>query len=337
MIEQQAVERKISKSKLCESLGIPRASYYRAKSPAKTETGRRNSPRKLTSQEVERILEILNSERFCDMAPAEIYYTLLDEGIYLCSISSMQRILRKNKQNVQRRQKDKRKYEKPELLAERPNQLWSWDITKLKGPAKWTYFYLYVILDVFSRNVVGWLVAHRESKQLAKELIAITCRRQNIQREQLTLHSDRGAPMKAKTVALLLSDLGVTKTHSRPHVSNDNPYSESAFKTVKYRPDFPEKFGCIEDSRAFFDDYFFWYNNEHKHSGIAMLTPNQVHYGLSDTIIQNRQNTISQAYQINPDRFVKGIPTIKKPDAKVWINKPNDDKDKDCQIENIAV
>jgi putative transposase len=313
----------IPKSELCSALGIPRASFYRMINKSDKPKLKRVSPRKLSEKEEKQIYNILVSERFQDMAPSEIYYTLLDENHYLCSERTMYRILKKYQLNQQRRQKDKGNYTTPELLAERPNQLWSWDITKLKGPAKWNYFYLYVILDVFTRLVVGWMVANRESAQLAKELIETTCRRQNIETNQLTIHSDRGAPMKSKAVALLLADLGITKSHSRPYVSNDNPYSESAFKTLKYRPDFPDCFGCIEDARIFLNHYFNWYNYEHKHSGIAMLTPFDFHSGNFETIIEKRDSVLKNAYELKPERFVNGKPKVKRPDNKVWINKPN--------------
>ena len=313
----------IPKSELCSALGVPRASYYRIINKKYKPKIKRSSSRKLSQDEENRIYTVLVSDRFRDMAPTEIFYTLLDENIYLCSTRTMYRILTKNQSNIQRRQKDNRNYSVPELLAERPNELWSWDITKLKGPAKWNYFYLYVILDVFTRLVVGWMVANRESAQLAKELIETTCRRQNINSGELTIHSDRGAPMKSKAVALLLADLGVTKSHSRPYVSNDNPYSESAFKTLKYRPEFPASFGCIEDARSFLNQYFRWYNYKHKHSGIAMLTPFDFHSGRYEITLKNRESVLLKAYNLYPHRFVKGKPIVELPNQQVWINKPN--------------
>ena len=265
----------LNKYEMCDALGMSRATYYRMTRVElhPVEKKKQSPPRKLTIEEEEKVLLLLNSPRFCDMAPGEIHATLLDESVYLCSQRTMYRILERNKQNVQRRQKEPGSYARPELLATGPNQLWSWDITKLKGPKKWTYYYLYKIMDVYSRVVVGWMIAYRQSAALAGRLITETCLRQNIKRDQLTLHADRGSSMKSATVGQLLADLGVTKTHSRPHVSNDNPYSESLFKTLKYRPDFPECFGCIEDSRNFCRDFFNWHNKEHKHSGIAWLTP----------------------------------------------------------------
>ncbi len=229
---------------------------------------------------------MLNSTRFADKAPAEVYATLLDEKTYLCSIRTMYRVLAANGQVRERRkQLHHPNYTKPELLATGPNQVWSWDITKLRGPAKWTYFHLYVILDIFSRYVVGWMIAENESAALANRLIAETVGKEELtveQLEQLTLHADRGTSMKSKLVAQLLADLGVTKTHSRPHTSNDNPFSESQFKTLKYRPEFPGRFGCLEDARSFCRSFFPWYNTEHRHHGIALLTPLQVHQGRAD-------------------------------------------------------
>lgn len=318
----------LTKSDLCLVLGIARSTYYRISSP-KSESNimKKPSPRKLTEEEENKILSIINSERFCDMSPGEIFFTLLDEGQYYCSVRTIYRILERNQQNVQRRQKSAGNYSRPELLATAPNQLWSWDITKLKGPKKWTYYYLYKIIDVYTRYVVGWMVAYRESAELAEDLIAESCFKQHIQRDQLTLHADRGSSMKSNAVGQLLADLGVTKTHSRPHVSNDNPYSEAAFKTLKYRPGFPENFGSLEDARTYCSDFFFWYNTEHRHSGIAMLTPEAVHYNFADHVIGKRNIVLEKAYRTSPERFVKGVPKAKIPDNHVWINKPDALKD----------
>ena len=259
------------------------------------------------------------------MAPSEVYATLLDEGVYLCSISTMYRILRKNEQVRERRDVARHaSYEKPELLATRPNELWSWDITKLKGAAKWSYYYLYVIIDVYSRYVVGWMVAPRESAELARKLIGQSIDKQELDPNKLTIHADRGSSMKSKCVAMLLSDLGVTKTHSRPYVSNDNPFSESQFKTMKYRPQFPARFGCIEDGRAFCRDFFDWYNRKHHHSGIALLTPETVHYGLAEEARLNRNVTLDRAYQEHPERFVRKVPESPQLPEAVWINPPAD-------------
>lgn len=307
---------------LCEALGEPRASWYHSRQPRVGENAKRSSPRRLSDAEETQVLETLNSERFRDMAPAEVHATLLDEGVYLCSERTMYRILERKGQTVIRRQAAPRQYERPELLATRPNELWSWDITKLKGPSKWTYFYLYKIMDVFSRHVVGWMVAYRESAQLAEDLIAETILKQEIVPGTLTIHADNGSSMKSATVGQLLLDLGVAKTHTRPHVSNDNPYSESAFKTLKYRPDFPERFGSIEDARAFCREFFEWYNTEHRHSGIAMLTPREVHYGAFERTLNQRSIVLMNAYLEHPERFVRGVPGVKPLPTEVWINKP---------------
>jgi putative transposase len=213
-------------------------------------------------------------------------------------------------------------YQKPELLATGPNQLWSWDITKLLGPAKWTYFYLYVILDVFSRYVVGWMVADGESAELAKRLIADTCAKQKIEPGKLTIHADRGSSMTSKPVAFLMADLGITKTHSRPHVSDDNPYSESHFRTLKYRPGFPERFGSLQDSRGFSQEFFAWYNEEHRHSGLGLLSPAVVHYGLAPAAIEQRRAVLDAAYAAHPERFVRKPPQPLPAPTVVWINKP---------------
>ena len=258
-----------------------------------------------------------------DDSPYEVYGSLLDENIYMCSIRTMYRILESAGEVKERRNQLRHpKYSKPELLAQHPNEVWSWDITKLLGPVKWTYFYLYVILDIFSRYVVGWMVATRENSGLAQRFIEETCQKQEIEPEQLTIHADRGAPMKAKATAQLLADLGVTKSHSRPHVSNDNPYSESQFKTMKYRPEFPKRFGCIEDAKSFCRHFFHWYNKKHRHTGLSLMTPEIVHYGLAAEVIKNRNAVLKAAYQAHPERFVNKIPTTPELPKKVWINKP---------------
>jgi len=281
------------------------------------------SPRALPLAEKEIVRQELNSERFSDQAPREVFATLLDEGTYLCSWRTMYRILDENKEVRERRNQLRHpNYTKPELLATKPNQLWSWDITKLLGPTKWTYYYLYNILDVFSRYSVGWMIAERESASLAEALIAATCVRQNIQLGQLTIHADRGSSMTSKPVALLMADLGVTKTHSRPHVSNDNPFSESGFKTFKYRPDYPERFGCLADARSWAGEFFRWYNYDHHHTGIGLLTPADVHFGRAHKVLDQRQQVLYAAYQKNPERFVKGVSIPAQLPSAVWINPP---------------
>jgi putative transposase len=312
---------------VCRALGMARASLYRRWAQEKTppsSTPRPASPRALGAQEREQALDTLHSARFVDQPPHQVYATLLDEGVYICSVRTMYRMLASQGEVRERRdQAQHPPYARPELLATRPNELWSWDITKLLGPFKWTYFYLYVILDVFSRYVVGWMVAHQETAALAKRLIEETCRKQEIVAQQLTLHADRGSSMKSKPVALLLSDLGVTKTHSRPHVSNDNPFSESQFKTLKYRPEFPNRFGCIQHARTFGVDFFGWYNTEHHHSGIGFLTPETVHYGRAPEVIEARQHVLDLAHLRHPERFVRKPPTAPMLPEAVWINRPD--------------
>jgi putative transposase len=316
----------------CRALFAPRASHYRNKRaslcPAVTKS-RPASPRALAAAERQTVLAHLHGERFQDRSPAAVYATLLDAGVYYCSIRTMYRLLQQKGESRERRnQLIHPPYKKPELLTVAPNQLWSWDITKLLGPAKWTYFYLYVILDVFSRYVTGWMVAHRESAELAKRLIAESCAKQNIARAQLTLHADRGSSMSSKPVAFLLADLGVTKTHSRPHVCDDNPYSESHFRTMKYRPEFPDRFGCIQDSRAFLQGFFRWYNEEHRHSGLALLTPAMVHYQQTALILEHRQTVLDAAYRIHPERFVHHAPKPAAVPTEVWINQPINTQEK---------
>jgi putative transposase len=308
----------------CLALGVSSASYYRGLHLDPDRVVERPSPaRTLPAAERKAVLEMLHEPRFVDRAPAEVYAQLLDEKRYLCSERTMYRILEENQEVRERRDQLRHPhYAAPELLATGPNELWSWDITKLAGPAKWTYFYLYVILDVFSRSVVGWMVAHRESAVLAEKLIGATCTRQGIVPGQLTLHADRGSSMKSKAVALLLSDLGVTKSHSRPHVSDDNPFSEAQFKTLKYRPEFPDRFGSIEDARAFCQPFFTWYNTEHRHSGIGMLTPEDVHLGRGASRIAARAEVLALAYAAHPERFVRGLPQPAAPPTAVWINPP---------------
>jgi len=275
------------------------------------------------------VRQVLNSERFQDSVPRQVYATLLDEGEYLCHWRTMYRILDEHGEVRERRnQLQHPVYTKPELLARGPNQLWSWDITKLKGPAKWTYYYLYVILDVFSRYVVGWMVAEREAASLAEKLIAQTCVKQGIEPSQLTLHADRGPSMRTKSVAQLLADLGVTKTHSRPYTANDNPYSESQFKTMKYRPDFPERFDSLADARSWAREFFGWYNHDHRHSGLGLMTPATVHHGQAETVRQQRQQVLLAAYAAHPERFVRGVPVPPELPNEVWINKPQADDER---------
>ena len=331
MTNTQTLANDVGIQPACKALGVARAGYYRAckpwSFPKKKAKPRPAPPRALPKDEKQTVLDLLHSERFVDMAPQEIYATLLDEGKYHCSIRTMYRILHENNEVRERRNQLRHpKYKKPELLATEPNRVWSWDITKLLGPRKWSYFYLYVILDIFSRYVVGWMVADRESAKLATKFIQETCDKQGIQQGQLTLHADRGSSMKSKAVAFLLADLGVTKTHSRPYTSDDNPFSESQFKTLKYRPEFPDRFGCIQDARAYSHNFFDWYNKEHRHSGIGLFTPEAVHYGRAKEMREQRKIILREAYAAHPERFVRKIPEPAPLPTAVWINPPEHEK-----------
>ncbi len=306
----------------CQAFGLARATYYRAQQPRRLPRPRR-AARALVPGEQQAVLDVLHEERFVDLAPAEVYATLLDEERYLCSERTMYRLLAAHQEIRERRNQLRHPaYAAPELLATGPNQVWSWDITKLLGPTKWTYYYLYVLLDVFSRYVVGWLAAYREATVLAERLIAETCARQGIRPGQLTLHADRGSSMTSKPVALLLADLGITKTHSRPHVSNDNPYSEAQFKTLKYRPAFPERFGSLEHARAVSGELFHWYNHVHHHAGLGLLTPADVHFGRATTKTAARAQVLAAAYARHPERFPHGAPQPPVVPTAVWINQP---------------
>jgi transposase InsO family protein len=318
----------------CQALLISRATFYRHQTAEHSVQAfhehRPASPLALTAAERETVLSVLHSDRFADRSVYEVYATLLNEGIYYCSIRTMYRLLNQAHGSVKerRRQVQRPHYTKPELLATDPNQVWSWDITKLKSALKWTYFYLYVIIDIFSRYVVGWMVAYREQTALAKHLIEQCCIKQYIQPGQLTVHADRGSSMKSKGVAELLADLGVVKTHSRPHVSNDNPYSEAQFKTLKYSCQFPDKFGSIEDARSFCKKFFNWYNKEHCHSGIGLMIPEQVHYGLAQQIYNYRSDVLKTAFEQHPKRFKGKMPRPPEIPEAAWINKPNPKEDK---------
>jgi len=311
----------------CAAVGRSRATYYRRhrKSPAPPRPSRARAPqpRALSGAERVEVLSVLHDERFVDQAPASIYANLLDEGRYLCSVPTMYRLLRaEGETRERRRQATHPATVKPELLATGPNEIWSWDITKLLGPAKWTYYYLYVVIDIFSRYVPGWLLASRETAELAERLLAETIRKQGIMADQLTIHADRGTSMASKPVALLLADLGVTKSHSRPHCSNDNPYSEAHFKTLKYRPEFPGRFGSIEDARAFCQRFFRWYNHQHRHSGLGFHTPADIHFGYADAAQFERARVLQTAYAAHPERFVRQLPLPPPLPGPAWINKP---------------
>ena len=315
----------------CEAVGASQAGYYRRhrQSPAPPRPlpvphRQRHQPRALSAAEQQAILDVLHSDRFVDVAPAEVWAILLDEGVYLGSESTFYRLLRRaGEVRERRRQAAHPAKVKPELVANAPNAVWSWDITKLRGPAKWTYYYLYVILDIFSRYVVGWMVASRETGPLAEVLIRQTCAKQGIDRAQLTIHADRGSSMTSKPVAFLLADLGVNQSHSRPHVSNDNPFSEAQFKTLKYRPDFPGRFDSIEGARRHCQNFFGWYNDEHRHTGLGLHTAADVHYGLAEAVRDKRAGVLDAAYAAHPDRFVRKPPEPPKIPETSWINRPD--------------
>ncbi len=319
----------------CAAVGAAQAGYYRRHRhspaparPAPVAHRDRPQPRALTEPERQKILDALHSKRFADAAPAQVWATLLDEGVYLGSISTFYRLLRQaGETRERRRQATHPATVKPELIATAPNQVWSWDITKLRGPAKWTYYYLYVILDIYSRYVTGWMLATRESAALAEELIAQTCAKQGIGRDQLTIHADRGSSMTSKPVAFLLADLGITQSHSRPRTSNDNPFSESQFKTMKYRPDFPGQFASIQAARAHCQIFFPWYNTEHRHSGLGLHTPADVHHGTAPQIRAQRGVVLTTAYHAHPERFVRKPPEPPKLPTTSWINPPEQTED----------
>jgi putative transposase len=310
-------------SKACRVLTVPRSRLYRERRPKRPPAPRPTSKRALSREEKAEVHQTLNSERFQDCPPREVYATLLDKGIYLCDWRTMYRILGEYGEVQERRnQLQHPVYSKPELLATAPNQVWSWDITKLRGPFPWICYYLYVILDIFSRYVVGWMIAERESGDLAKELIMATCAKEEITADQLALHADRGSPMKSKSVGQLLTDLEVAKSFSRPHTPDDNPYSEAQFKTMKYRPDYPDRFESQAHARGWARDFIHWYNHEHYHNGLALMTPAMVHHGLAEAVYTHRQRVLQAAYEAHPERFVRGMPTPPALPKEVWINQP---------------
>jgi putative transposase len=311
----------------CRATGRSQATHYRrhrqSTPPPRPPRRAQVQPRALTSVERDTVRALLNSAQFVDKAPATVYHELLDEGIYLASVSSMYRIMRAHNEVKERRRHAVHPARvKPELVATKPNQVWSWDITKLRGPVRWSYFHLYVIIDVYSRYTVGWMIADRESSSLAEQLLAETITKQNIDRHELTIHADNGASMASKPVAFLLADLGVTKSHSRPHTSNDNPFSEAQFRTLKYRPDFPASFANLQQARAFCREFFHWYNLTHRHSGVAWHTPHNVHHGQATHVHAVRADVLTAAYQRTPERFVGKPPVPAALPTAAWINQP---------------
>ena len=326
MIAIESVTAKGETSALCQSVGLARATLYRRRRPARASMPRPDrvpSSRALLPAERQAVLDVLHSERFVDQSPAEIHATLLEEQTYVASVRTMYRVLAEAGEVRERRDQARHPvYAKPELVATAPNQVWSWDITKLKGPIAYVYLSLYVILDLFSRYVVGWMVAAHENARLAQRLIEATCVKQGITPHRLTIHADRGAPMRSKLVAELCSDLGIDASYSRPRVSNDNPFSEAQFRTFKYRPEFPDRFGSIEHARAVGHDLFAWYNDAHHHSGLNYLTPADVHYGRATTVLAVRHHARLAAYAAHPERFVQGPPRLETLPEAVWINRP---------------
>jgi putative transposase len=321
-----ALEEVTSTKKACELLGANRSTILRRRRPPVygPPPPRPAPPNKLTERERQHVLSVLRSPEYCDLAPAQVWAQLLDEGIYLCSIRTMYRLLAAAGENRERRrQRTHPARKKPELIARAPNQVWSWDITKLAGPERGVYYELFVIIDIYSRYVVAWTVAAAETGELAEAFIADALDRHGVDRDQLTLHADRGSSMTSKPVAQLLVDLGVTRSHSRPSVSNDNPYSEAQFKTLKYCPAFPGRFGSIADARSFCSAFFDHYNHVHRHAGIGLHTPASVHYGTATDIRAARAATLTTAYNANPARFRHRPPRPPKLPEVAWINEPN--------------
>ena len=315
----------------CAAFGFARSSLYRLRQEPtpKIDTPQNHAHhRALNKSERAQVLDTLHSERFQDSPPRQVWATLLDEGQHLCSVSTMYRLLHEQGESQERRdQRTHPAYARPELLATAPNQLWSWDITWLRGSERLDYYYLYVILDIFSRYVVGWMIAEVESADLAQRLIAESCRKWAIQPDTLTIHADRGAPMTSKAVAQLLEDLGVSKSHSRPYTSNDNPFSEAQFKTMKYRPDYPDRFADMEQARGWAVPFFEWYNNDHRHTSLGLMTPHMVHFGHAAQVTQQRTQVLQTAYERHPERFVNGVPQPPLLPEVVWINPPRPDKE----------
>lgn len=317
----QELSQSVGIARACQALGLPRSRLYPRQQAAGS--SHPTPAHALSNEERDQVREMLNSQRFMDLPPRQVYAALLDEDRYLCHWRTMYRILATHGEVRERRRlRQHPVYRKPELLATAPNQVWSWDITTLRGPVKWSGYKLYTVLDIFSRYVVGWLIAEVESSELARQLIAESARKQGIQPDQLTLHADNGTPMTGKPLAQLLVDLGITRSHSRPHTSDDNPFSEAQFKTLKYRPDYPDRFDSIKHSRHWARGFFGWYNDEFYHSGLNLLTPASVHYGQAEAVRQQRQAVLAAAYAQCPQRFVRGEPVVRGVPDAVWINPP---------------
>jgi putative transposase len=317
----------IGRARACAAVGVNRATWYRrnrlSPAPPRPVRERKRHPRALTADEREEVVATLNSPRFVDTAPAQIWATLLDEGVHLCSESTMYRILRERGEvRERRRQATHPPRVKPELVAHAPNTVWSWDVTKLRGPDRRVFFCLYTMIDIYSRYTVGWMVADREHEELARQFVTETVGRQEANADRLTIHADRGAIQTAKSVAELMADLGVSRSHSRPKTSNDNPYSESQYKTLKYRPDYPTRFASIGHAREWSAEFFDWYHHDHRHSGIGYHTPYDMHHGLAELVRETRAGTLADAYRDHPERFVHGHPEPPRIPTHAWINKP---------------
>lgn len=323
MAVAETLAQQVGVSRACDVLDVPRSRLYRSRQPRPEPKPRPMPSHALTESERAEVRDVLNSERFMDQSPRQVYATLLDEEQYLASVSTMYRVLRVHDEVRERRAVRRHPiYTKPELLATAPNQVWSWDITVMRGPRKWAHFALYTVLDIFSRYAVGWMIAQTQTSELARLLVNESVRKQGIPPDQLTLHSDNGTPMKGKPLVGLLDDLGIDRSHSRPHTSDDNPFSEAQFKTMKYRPDYPDRFPDIDAARQWARTFFSWYNEEHYHSGLNLLTPASVHYGQAEAIREQRQATMALAYAANPRRFAAGLPQVKSAPEAVWINPP---------------
>lgn len=340
-IQQISEEKDIALTALCDSLQISRATLYRSSTydlPGEVIDPVKRPHNSLNDEQKRQVLDIFHSDRFVDSTPYEVFYTLLDEGQYIASIRTMYRVLFEAGESCERRDlRNHRDAVKPELIATKPNEVWSWDITKLCSYNRFSYFHLYVILDIFSRYVVGWMIADRECQHLAKLLIQTTTSKYGILPNQLTIHSDNGPSMTSLTVSQLLEKIGVLKTHNRPYTSNDNPFSESHFKTLKYCPEFPDRFESIEHAEKFCRNFFDWYNNNHYHSGILFLKPKTVHFGLSDEVLKDRHGVLLDAYEKNPARFNHKVPVLKKL-KPVYINPPKKEFEKkvDKKTEYVA-
>jgi len=307
----------------CGALGVSRATLYRQTTPPAPppHTERAPSPRRLGEEERQAVLDVLHSERFVDQPPPEVFATLLSEGVYLASIRTMYRLLAERGESAERRaQRAPAQHTKPSLTATAPNQVWTWDITKLRGPLPGVFYALYVIIDLFSRMVVGWMLAERESAAHAEQLFAETVARHGIAPGALTVHADRGSPMKSKGLADLFANLGVARSFSRPHVSDDNAFSEAQFKTLKYQPDYPGEFASPAHGRAWCEEFFAWFNHEHQHSGLALFTPADVFHGRVDDVVARRQQALDRAYADHPERFPNGPPVVRRPPESVSIN-----------------